>query len=161
MFNQIITWFGVPQFIVTENSSHFQNQTMSVLSTRLEFRHENSSPYYPQANGQVEAINKVLKTMIQHMVGKQKSSWYLKLYSKICAYRTLVKNVTGFTPFHLVYGLEFVLPIECKIPSLKLAIELLPNTTAEKERLLYLMQRDESRRDASLVNEANNMCIKV
>ena len=59
--------------------------------------------------------------------------------------------MTGFTPFHLVYGLEVVLPIECEIPSLKIAVELLPNTTSEEERFLYLMQLDESRRDAALV----------
>ena len=56
-------------------------------------------------------------------------------------------------PFHLVYGIEVVLPIECEIPSLKLAVKLLPNTSAEEERLLYLMQLDETRCDATLVIE--------
>ena len=93
--------------------------------------------------------------MIQRMVGKQKSSWHLKLFLALWAYRTSIRNVTGFTPFHLVYGLEAVLPIECEIPSLKITVELLPNTTSEEERFLYLMQLDESRRDASLVNEAH------
>jgi hypothetical protein len=50
----------------------------------------------------------------------------------------------GFTPFQLVYSLEFVLPIECEIPSLKLVIQLLPNTSAEEECLLYLTQLDEA-----------------
>jgi hypothetical protein len=30
-------------------------------------------PYYPQENGQVEAINKILKNMLQHMVGVNKT----------------------------------------------------------------------------------------
>jgi transposase InsO family protein len=47
---------------------------MGELCTKLGFRHENSSPYYPHENGQVEAINKVLKTMLQHMVGVNKTS---------------------------------------------------------------------------------------
>ena len=34
---------------------------MEELSAKLGFRHENSTPYYLQANGQVEAINKDLK----------------------------------------------------------------------------------------------------
>ena len=42
---------------------------MEELSAKLGFLHENSTPYYPQANGQVEAINKVLKTMLRRMVG--------------------------------------------------------------------------------------------
>jgi hypothetical protein len=75
-FNHIITRFGVPQAIVTDHGSHFQNQMMSELHAKLGFLHENSSPYYPQENGQVEAINKVLKTMIQCMVGENKTSWH-------------------------------------------------------------------------------------
>jgi hypothetical protein len=68
--------------------------------------------------------------------------------------QTSVKSATGFTPFRLVYGLEAILPIECKIPSLKLVVELLPNTSAEEECLLYLMQLHETRRNATLVIEA-------
>jgi hypothetical protein len=40
--------------------------------------------------------------------------------------------------------MEAILPIECEIPSLKLAVELLPNTSTEEERLLYLMRLDET-----------------
>jgi hypothetical protein len=72
---------------------------MSELHAKLGFRHENSSPYYPQANGQVEAIKKVLKTMIQCMVGENKTSWHLQIFSTLWAYCTSVKTTTGFTPF--------------------------------------------------------------
>jgi hypothetical protein len=53
------------------------------------------------------------------------------------------------------------LPIECEIPSLKLAVELLPKTSAEEERLLYLMQLDEIRHDATLVIEAQKKRVKA
>ena len=76
------------------------------------------------------------------------------LFSSLWAYRTSVKFATGFIPFRSVYGLESILPIECEIPSLKLVIELLPNTSVKEERLLYLMQLDETRCDATLVIEA-------
>jgi hypothetical protein len=44
---------------------------------------------------------------------------------------------------------------------LKLAVELLPNTSAEEERLLYLMRLDETRRDATLVIEAQKKRVKA
>ena len=72
-----------------------------------------------------------------------------------------MKDATGFTPFRLVYGLEVTLPIECEIPSLKLAIELLPNTTPVEERLLYLEQLDETHRLASLAIEAQKERVKT
>jgi hypothetical protein len=53
------------------------------------------------------------------------------------------------------------LPIECEIPSLKLAVELLPNTFAKEERLLYLMQLDETHCDATLVIETQKKRVKA
>jgi hypothetical protein len=57
------------------------------------FLHEKSSLYYPQENGKIEAINKVLKTMIQQMVGEQKSNWHLKIFSTLWTYRNSIKTV--------------------------------------------------------------------
>jgi hypothetical protein len=68
--------------------------------------------------------------------------------------------MTGFTPFQLVYGLEVVLSIECKIPSLKLVIELIPNTSIEEERILHLTQLEETRHDVTLANETHKKCFK-
>eukprot|EP00253_Pinus_taeda_P015755 PITA_15755 len=120
----------------------------------LGLRHDSSTPYYPQANDQVEAVNKVLVTMLQRTIGMHKSDWHLILFSALWAYRTSIKDATGFTPFQLVYGLEATLPIECEIPSLKLAVELLPDLTPVEEHLLYLERLDETRRLASLAIEA-------
>ena len=72
-----------------------------------------------------------------------------------------MKDGTGFTPFQLVYGLEATLPIECEIPSLKIAVELLPNTTPVEKQLLYLERLDETRRLASLAIEAQKKRVKT
>lgn len=83
------------------------------------------------------------------------------LFLVLWEYRTTIKISAGFTPFQLVYGLEAVLPIECEIPSLQMAIELLPATSEEERRLLYLAQLDESRRDAALAIKAHTKRIKA
>jgi transposase InsO family protein len=161
LFNHVIAHFGVPQAIVTDHGSHFRNFMMSELTEKLGLLHDNSTPYYPQANSQVKAINKVLITILRRMIGIHKTSWHTMLFSTLWAYQTSVKSTTGFTPFWLVYGVEAILPIECEIPSLKLAIELLPNTSAEEEHLLYLMRLHETRCDATLVIEAQKKCVKA
>ena len=71
------------------------------------------------------------------------------LYWALWAYRTSVKTATGFSPFQLVYGLEAVLPIECQIPSLKLAVQLLPGTSPLEEWLVHLEHLYEQHRDAT------------
>ena len=95
------------------------------------------------------------------MVGDHKSNWHLTLFSTLWAYRTSVKISTGFTPFQLVYGLEVVLPIQCQIPSLKLTVELLPNTSTEEEKFLYLTNLDDTTRDVALANEAHKKRVKA
>jgi transposase InsO family protein len=121
--------FGIPREIVTDHGSHFQNQMMTKLTSNLGLRQENSSPYHPQANGQVEAVNKTLKNILQQTINSARSNWHLMLYSPLWAYLTSIKTATGFSPFQLIYGLEVVLPIECQIPSLKLAVLLLSDTS--------------------------------
>src|ERR1700722_8151699 len=124
---------------------------MTELTDHLGLRHDSSTPYYPQANGLVESINKVLVVMIRRIIGFHRLNWHNMLFSALWAYRTSVKTSTWFTPFQLVYGLEVVLPIECEISSLRMAIELLPATSEEERRFLYLAQLDENRCDAALV----------
>ena len=89
------------------------------------------------------------------MIGVRKINWHLILYSALCAYQTLVRNTIGFTPFQLVYGLEAILLIQCEMSSLKIAIDLLPDTSEEEVRLLNLIHLDEMRREAQLANEAH------
>ena len=48
------------------------------------------------------------------------------------------KTATGFSLYQLVHGVESILPVEYEIPSLKLAIELLPDTSPLEERLVHL-----------------------
>jgi hypothetical protein len=51
------------------------------------------------------------------------------LYPMLWEYRTSVKTATGFYPFQLVHSVDSILPVECEIPSLMLAVELLLDTS--------------------------------
>eukprot|EP00253_Pinus_taeda_P029946 PITA_29946 len=79
LFNHIVSRFGVPQAIVIDHGSHFHNHMMVDLAGKLGLSHNSSTPYYPQANGQVEAINKVLKRMLQTILPVQCDISSLKL----------------------------------------------------------------------------------
>jgi hypothetical protein len=64
-----------------------------------------------------------------------------------------MKTATSFTPFHLVHGLEATLPIDCEIPTLRIAIELLPDTAPMDQCLLNLESLDEDRQSSLQNNE--------
>jgi hypothetical protein len=59
---------------------------MSELTEKLGLRHENTTPYYPQANDQFEVINKVLITILQWIIGIHKTIWHMMLFSELWSY---------------------------------------------------------------------------
>ena len=79
IFNQFITWFSIPKELVTDHGRHFQNRMMEKLASKLGYKQEHSSSYYPQANGQVEAVNKSLKSILQQAIAQNKTNWHIML----------------------------------------------------------------------------------
>lgn len=72
-----------------------------------------------------------------------------------------MRNATRFTPLHLVYSLESIFLIQCEIPSLKLAIDLLPDTLKEEVHLFNLIHLVGTRNEAQLANKAHKRHIKA
>ena len=92
---------------------------------------------------------------------RNKYIWHVMLFLALWAYRTLVKTDTSFTPFQLVYGVEAIFPIECEIPSLRIAVQLLPETSSLEARLVELEHLDETRRDAATANATHKHHVKL
>jgi len=78
-------------------------------------------------------------------MNKHKTNWHHMLFSTLWAYRMKIKTTIGFTPFHLVYKVDVVLPIECEIPTLQTTVKLLTNTTPLKKCLISLETLDKDR----------------
>jgi len=95
-----------------------------------------------------------LKFILQRKINKAQSNWHIMLYPVVWAYRMLVKTATGFTPFQLVYGLESIFPVECEIPSLKLVVEFLSDTSSLQEHLIYF-------ECTTTINEAHKKRVKI
>ena len=53
-----------------------------------------------------------------------RNDWSAKLTEALWAYRITWKNNTGFSPYQLVYGKQFLLPILFQIHTFKLAADL-------------------------------------
>jgi len=82
----------------------FANQTGFKLLT--------STPYYAQANGQVEAANKNLINLINKKIKENPKTWHKILDQALWAYRTSHRESTKTTPFRLTFGQDVVLPTE-------------------------------------------------
>jgi hypothetical protein len=70
-----------------------------------------------QANGQVEASNKVPIKIIKKRIKYNPRRWHEKLSKALWVQRTSRHRATKVTPFELVYGQEVVFPWRkaCKV----------------------------------------------
>ncbi|GAA0144500.1 hypothetical protein LIER_04931 [Lithospermum erythrorhizon] len=57
---EIFTRFGVPRVLITENGTQFTTDKVEKLCWELGIEHRTVYVSYPQANGQVEVMNRVI-----------------------------------------------------------------------------------------------------
>ncbi|KAM1125125.1 hypothetical protein ACFX2B_039958 [Malus domestica] len=119
MEEHIVTRFGVPKTIIPDNGTVFIAERFKEYTASLKIRLKQSTPYYPQANGQAEASNKVLIGILKKMIKERPGMWHLKLNEALWAYRTSPRSATGTTPYTLTYGHDAVLPVELSVNSLR------------------------------------------
>ncbi|GJT06904.1 reverse transcriptase domain-containing protein [Tanacetum coccineum] len=65
-----------------------------------------------ETSGQVEVSNRGLKRILERIVGENRASWSDKLDDALWAFRTAYKTPIGCSPYKLVYGKAYHLPIE-------------------------------------------------
>lgn len=118
--NHILYRFGIPKTITTDQGSVFVGQKMQEFAAEVGFKLNTSTPYYVQANGQVEATNKVLINLIKKHVAKKPKNWHRTLDQILWACRTSPKEATNATPFQLTYGHDVVLPAEICLQSTRI-----------------------------------------
>ena len=110
--------------ILSDNGPGFRNEVLNHLCERLSIHHKYVTPYHPQCNGLNEKFNGELKLMMTKMIQGKEKSWDLELNRVLWAYRIAMKPSMQFSPYQLVYGKQAILPLDVKIPALKLLIEI-------------------------------------
>ena len=115
---------------------------MDFLCAKMKIKRRYTTPYYPHCNGLNERFNSELVHILAKVTEHQGKNWDLELPRALWAYRTSVKTSTGFTPFHLVYGKEALLPVEVEFSVVKMLEKLLgPFSVMSSKRGSYACKK--------------------
>nr|GEV75131.1 reverse transcriptase domain-containing protein [Tanacetum cinerariifolium] len=104
--------FGTPKAIISDRVTHFCNDQFSRVMSKYEVTHRLSTAYHLQISGQVEVTNRGMKQILEMTVGENCALWSDKLEDALWAFKTAFKTPIGCTPYRLVYGKSFHLPLE-------------------------------------------------
>ena len=108
----IITRFGIPRRLISDNIIPFINKDMQGLIEAYCIKHGRSTQYYSQGNGQVKATNRVMLKILKKMKHEYRGKWSDHLADVLWGCRSSVKIATGFSPFSLVYRTEVISLVE-------------------------------------------------
>eukprot|EP00253_Pinus_taeda_P027432 PITA_27432 len=67
--------FGYPKELVTDQGSQFTSNLIEDLLAHHKIKHRTSTPYHPQANGQVEVTNRALEGILTKVVSSNRKDW--------------------------------------------------------------------------------------
>jgi transposase InsO family protein len=154
-FTNIIHRFGVPNSIITDNSTQFTGEKFMYFCEDHHIRVDWVAVAHPRTNGQVERANGMilqgLKPRIYNDLNKFGKRWMKELPSVVWSLRTTPSRATGFSPFFLDYGAKAILPtdLECGSPRTK-AYGDQNNQTSREDSLDQL----EEARDVALLHSA-------
>jgi transposase InsO family protein len=108
---------GVPARLLSDQGKAFTNRLMKELCAALNVQLLRTSPYHPQTNGQVERFNRTLISMLGTLETDKKERWPDYLNALTHAYNCTRTQVTGYSPYFLMYGRRPKLPIDVQFPT--------------------------------------------
>ena len=116
----ILSRFGCPRKIVTDNAQAFKLMDMVSFCQKYNIILGHSIAYCPWGNGLVESSNKSMIIVIKKVLTENKKAWHIHLKYALWANRISTKRSIGISPFQIVYGTDFILPINLALSVMKL-----------------------------------------
>jgi transposase InsO family protein len=112
LFDVVISRFGIPLQLLSDNGKEFENSLLSELCRLLNIDKLRTTAYRPSANGGIERFHRTLNAMLAKVVSDCQRDWDEHLPSVMAAYRASSHAATGYSPNYLMLGKENRAPID-------------------------------------------------
>ncbi|KAJ8984043.1 hypothetical protein NQ317_000004 [Molorchus minor] len=104
---RVFLTYGVPERIICDNGVQMRSKEFQSLCQKYKTRIDYTANYYPRADP-CERVNGIVKTMISSYVKENQRKWDENLEAIACAIRTSKSETTGYSPFFVNFGREYV-----------------------------------------------------
>lgn len=104
-YRQVIARFGCPQTLCTDDERIWSEGDFSKLLREYGIRHDRTSPYHPQGNGQAERMVGFIRQRLMRSL-ENESDWDVKIYGVLTSIRAEAPMSTGASPALAIYGKE-------------------------------------------------------
>lgn len=104
---EVFLVYGVPQFLGSDNGKQMISHDFKKLAQKYKVHLFNTAYYHARSNP-TERYNKTIKTMVSCYVEQDQRKWSENLSSLSCALRTAKSEVTGYSPFYVNFGRNFM-----------------------------------------------------
>jgi hypothetical protein len=103
LMEDVISRFGVPQVVVTDNGSHFRG-AFHELCEKMKIEHRYATAYHPQMTGQDERTNGLLLGRIRKWRLEEYNKWDIDMPVSVLACNTRKISTTGFSAMESLMG---------------------------------------------------------
>lgn len=109
LVKDIIPRWGLPECIDSDQGTHFTAAVCKEVCRMLNIQWSLHCPYRPQASGQTERMNRIIKERLSkcHQEG---IAWPDALPTVLCSIRATHNKETGLSPFEIITGRPMSLP---------------------------------------------------
>ena len=132
----ILSRFGAPRTIISDEGSHFSNKVFAKLMSRYGIKHLMGLGYHPQSNRQAEISNREINKILEKIVNASRKDWSIKLDDALWANRIAYKTPIRMSPYRIVYGKPCHLPLELEYKAMRAIKKLNFDFQAAKEKRL-------------------------
>ena len=109
---EILAVHGMPKRIITDRGTQFTSAEWQEFITKLKIEHKLTSPYHPQANGIDERLNGTLMRILRSYVDAHQEKWDEHLKWSLYLYNTTVHESIGYSPYHVLFGMDSRSPLK-------------------------------------------------
>lgn len=104
--------FGVPARIHSDQGRSFESSLIQQLCHLYQVEKSRTTPWHPAGNGQCERFNRTLHNLLRTLPSSRKDDWVSTLPQLLFCYNTTPHQVTGESPYFLMFGQEPRLPVD-------------------------------------------------